>query len=272
LSKLLKANNIFFTLVSAAAILTGCGQETPRRNFIAKVNNTYLSKEDLQTISDSIPYNGQLRDEIIRNWINRECLYQQAVKEGILKSAEYQRIAEDSQKELAASIMLKKLYEKDASQITEKNLADYFNSHIELFRLNNTAYVLNRADFVDEDRAIRFRTTVVESNWNKAINVFRKESLKSSLNTLCDELELHPAGFMRIISELDANEVSIVMNTGDNIYSVVQLAEKYTKGTIPPFEIIKDKVKAMYMSYKKEMRFKDYLEELYSQNEIEIKK
>jgi hypothetical protein len=272
LSKLLRTNNLIITLVSAAAFFIGCGKETPQRDFVAKVNNTYLSKEDLQTIIDSVPGSNQFRSEIIRNWINRECLYQQAIKEGILKSNEYQKIIENSKKELASALMLKKFYEDKETPVDDKSLEAYFVIHIDIFRLNNEAYLLNRINFTDEDKAIQFRMTVIESNWNKASNVFKKDATKLILNGLFDEPEIHPAGLLRIVEGLDPKEISIVVNTGDNNYSVVQLIEKYQKGTIPPLDIIKDKVLSTYISDKKEMQFSDYLEKLYSQNDIEIKK
>lgn len=271
MSKLLRTNNLIITLVSAAAFFTGCGKETPQRDFVAKVNNTYLSKEDLQTIIDSVPGSNQFRSEIIRNWINRECLYQQAIKEGI-KSNEYQKIIENSKKELASALMLKKFYEDKETSVDDKSLETYFVSHNDFFRLNNEAYLLNRINFTNEDKAIQFRTTVNESNWNKASNVFKKDASKIILNGLFDEFEIHPAELLRIVEELDPKEISIVVNTGDNYYSVVQLIEKYQKGTIPPLDIIKDKVSAMYISNKKEIQFSEYLEKLYSQNDIEIKK
>jgi hypothetical protein len=271
LSKLLKTNNLIITLVSAATLFTGCGKETPQRDFIAKVNNTYLSKEDLQIMIDSVPGSNQFRSEIIRNWVNRECLYQQAVKEGILKSNEYQKIIEDSKKELAAAMMLKKFYEDKETSIDDKSLETYYVSHNDLFKLNNDAYLLDRINFTNEDKAIQFRTTVIESNWNKASNVFKKDASRIILNTLVDEIEIHPAGLLRIVEELDPKEISIVVNTGDNNYSVVQLIEKYSKGTIPPLDVIKDRVSSIYISEKKEIQFSKYVEGLYSQNDIEIK-
>jgi PPIC-type PPIASE domain len=272
LSKLLRINNLIILIVSAAALITGCGKETPHRDFIAKVNNTYLSKEDLQTIIDSVPGNSQFRSEIIRNWINRECLYQQAVKEGILKSGEYQKIIEDSKKELASALMLKKFYEDKEPSIDENGVRAYFESHKDLFKLNNEAYFLNRINFANEEKAIQFRTTVIESNWNKASNVFKKDASSIILNTLIDGPEIHPAALLRIVEVLDPKEISIVVNTDNNIYSVIQLIDRYQKGTIPPFDIIKDKVSKMYVSFKKEILFNDYLEKLYFQNDIEIKK
>lgn len=242
MSKLLRINNLILTLVSAAAIISGCGKETPQRDYIAKVNNTYLSKEELQTIIDSVPGNNQYRSEIIRNWINRECLYQQAVKEGILKSSEYRRVIEDSKKELASALMLKKFYDEKYPEVDDKNLVSYYESHNDLFRLSDDAFLINKVNFSNEDEAIQFRTTVIESNWNKATNVFKKTASNVLFNNMINRLNIHPAGLLRIIEELDPKETSIVVNTGDNNYSVVQLIEKYSKGTIPPFDIIRNKL------------------------------
>ena len=93
-----------------------------------------------------------------------------------MKSNEYQKIIEDSKKELASALMLKKFYEDKENSIDDKSLETYFASHNDLFKLNNDAYLLNRINFANEDKAIQFRTTVIESNWNKASNVFKKDA------------------------------------------------------------------------------------------------
>lgn len=271
MNKLLKTNKIIIAFVSAAALFSGCGKETPQKDFIAKVNNSYLSKEDLQTIVDSVPGNNQFRSEIIRNWINRECLYQQAIKDGILKTKEYQTIIEDSKKELAAAMMLKKFYEDKEEPVEDSKLVEYFNSHYALFKLNNDAFFLNRIDFANEDKAIQFRSTVIESNWNKASNVFKKDASNVTLNSFLITMDIHPVNLLRITAELNPKEISIVVKTGENDFTVVQLIDKYSKDSTPPFEVLKNKVLAMYISDKKELIFKEYLEKLYSQNDIEIK-
>ena len=168
--------------------------------------------------------------------------------------------------------MLKKFYEDKEPAFDDKDLEKYFISHQDLFILNNDAFYLNRINFENEDKAIQFRTTVIESNWNKASNVFKKDASKIILASLFDEPEINPAGLLRIVEELEPKEISIVVNTGDNEYSIVQLIDRYQKGTIPPLDIIREKVSKMYIANKKEMMFNEFLEQLYSQNDIEIKK
>jgi hypothetical protein len=272
LIKHLKTINLAIITVSAAALFMGCGKETPHRDFIARVNKSFLSSGEMLSVTDSVSHGSFYRDEFIRNWINRELLYQQAVKEGITVSLEYKQIIEDSQKELAAALMIKKFYEDNNPEVDEKSLESYYSSHSELFSLSSDALLLNRINFNSEDKAIRFRTAVIESNWNKATNAFKRDAAVIINNVLFDEQEIHPAPLLRIVKELEPKEISIVLNTYENIFSVVQLLEKYPQGTIPPFGVIKDKVTARFVAGRKEMLLKDYLENLYSQNDIEIKK
>ena len=272
MKKLLKTNNLIVVFFFAAALLSGCGKESPKKDFIARVNKSYLTKEDLKSISDSGETNTLYRDEIIRNWVNRELLFQMAEKEGITKSSEYLNLIEDSKKELAASLMIRKFYESKTPEVEDDSLDSYFASSKDIFRLNNEGYLINRINFNNEDKAIQFRTTVIESDWNKASNVFKKDASSIVTKTLFYEPELHPAALLRIVRELDPKEVSIVVNTGDNAYTVIQLLEKFTEGSVPPLEVIKDKVSSRYIADKKEELFKSYLEDLYSRNDIEIKK
>jgi hypothetical protein len=272
LKKLLRTDNLFIVFFFTAALLIGCGKESPKRDFIARVNKSYLTIDYLNSLSDSGQANTLYKSEVIRNWVNRELLFQMAQKEGITKSDEYLRLIEESKKELAASLMIRKFYESKTPEVDDDSLESFYSSNNIIFRLNNEGYLINRINFTNEDRAIQFRTTVIESDWNKASNVFKKDASLIVTNTLFDEPELHPAGLLRIVRELDPKEVSIVFSSRDNEFTVIQLLEKFQEGTIPPLDVIKDKVSSRYIADKKEQLFKNYLEDLYSHNDIEINK
>ncbi len=55
-------------------------------------------------------------------------------------------------------------------------------------------------------------------------------------------------------------------------YSIVQLLNKYGKESIPPFEIVKTNVEKRFIAEQKNKIIEQYLKEIYSQNEIEIRK
>lgn len=177
MKKLLRTN-LFILFFLAAVLYTGCGKESPNKDFIARVNKSYLTKEYLNSVSNSATPNPLYRSELIRNWVNRELLLQMAEKEGITKSDEYLNLLEDSKKELAAALMIKKFYEDKTPEVNDDSVEAYFVSHNDYFRINNEAVLINRITFTNEDKAIQFRTTVIESDWNKASNVFKKTQLR----------------------------------------------------------------------------------------------
>jgi hypothetical protein len=214
------------------------------------------------------------RSEIIRNWINRELLYQEAVKRGILKEDEFNRIMENSKKQLAASMLLNRYYNNEKISFQPEDLEEYYNRHQSEFKRLYDSYLLNLVEFNDEDKAIKFRTTVLESDWEKALNAFKGDTSIANIesNVLLYNYEVHPAALFRIVDNLNAGEVGIIFNSGeDNHYSVVQELQKFDKDSIPPFQMIKSLVENRYIEFKKQDLIRNYIEELYLNNEIEVR-
>jgi hypothetical protein len=50
----------------------------------------------------------------------------------------------------------------------------------------------------------------------------------------------------------------------------VQLLDKYSAQTIPPFEAVKTEVRRRYLSEQAELNTEDYINDLFTKNEIEI--
>ena len=261
-------------ILIAASFFYGCGKVTTQPNFVARVNNSYLTKDDLAKIIDTSNTSNFYRNEVIRNWINKEVMYQEALKQGILKGSEFNRLIENSKRELAASMLLQKYYEDEKVSYEPEELEEYYNQHQEEFKRFYDSYLLNRAVFGDEDKAVRFRTMVQESNWGKALNVFKSDPsiITMSTNELLYDYEIHPPPLLRIVPGLNPGEVSIVINIEtEKSYIIVQEVQKFVKDSVPPFHLIKPFVEKRFIAQKKEDLIKSYIKELYSNNEIEIR-
>ena len=251
----------------------GCGKESKQKNFIARVNNSYLTREDLASMIDTGSASNFYRNEVIRNWINRELLYQHAEQQGILKEEGFKQLMDESKKELAGSLLLQKYYEDEKSNIDPSDLESFYNLHKDEFKCFYDSYFISRAVFNNQDEAIKFRSIVIESDWNKAANAFKNEPslIEEQTNEMLYNYEIHPVALYRVISEMDSNEVSTVINDTPGRYTVVKLLQKFPQGSIPPLDAVKEEVIDEFTAQKKEELLNNYLKDLYSKNKIEVR-
>ncbi len=253
--------------------MAGCSKETPQKNFVARVNNAYLTRDDLARIIGTNSANNFYRNEVIRNWINQELLYQAAVKKGIIKEEEYLQLIDESKKKLAATLLIKKYYNDEMVSYEPADVEKYYDEHKDEFKRFYDSFLLNLISFKDEDKAEKFRSIVLESDWEKALNVFKTDSsiIYAQTNQLLYDYEVHPAELSRIVTNMAPNEVSIVINDEAGHYSVVQEIQKFEKDSIPPFQAVKSIAESRYVEQKKEELVSSYIKELYSNNEIEVR-
>ncbi|QQS36794.1 MAG: hypothetical protein IPM56_02200 [Ignavibacteriales bacterium] len=266
----IKFNSIIFII---AALIWGCDNEKSRTDYVAKVNDSYLTGKELAELADTSTGKKYYKNEVINNWIERELLYQEAVKEGITNEESYKQLIENSKKELAVSMYLNKYLEEETIRYTRKDVESYFEENKNDFKLIADTYIINRVDFINEDKAILFRNTVIESNWNKALNSFNSDSafIKSYAAQRLYDYEIHPAELYKVVTSLDPAEVSILLPIYAGMYTIVQVESKYNKDEIPAFDLVKDEVESRYVQIRKNKLFKELMENLYSNNDVEIK-
>ena len=266
-------NNNFIFILLVSVILAGCSKEPEKKEYVARVNDKYLTQEELNNMLQSSDNKNFYKDEIIRNWINNELLYQKSVKEGITDESLYKRLTDESRKELAVTLLLNKVYSNEKEKIDSKQIEDFYESNKNDFKAFYDGYVINLIYFNNEDKAIRFRSTLLETDWSHALNAFKGDT--SIINVIANKLyydyELQPASLSRMVKELNPNEVSIIFSNGQNDFYIVQLVNKIPQDSIVPLEYIKDDVENRIMANKKDELVRNYIKELYSKNDIEVK-
>lgn len=251
-----------------------CSKEQKKDDFIARVNDSYLTREEFASLADTAELNSAQKEQVIKDWIYQEILFQAAEKEGITKREEYKNILKKSSYELAAAMLINNYAESENIKYSDDDLLTYFESNKNYFRAISDLYLLNKVLFNNEDNAIKFRMLALDSDWQKAVGVFTGDSslIRNISANLIDENNIYPIQLSRIIKDFYPDEISIVFTEKPGYYSVVQMLNKYGKESIPPFDIIKSNVEKRFIAEQKKKIIEEYLKELYSENEIEIKK
>jgi len=255
-------------------ILVACNESKKPDSYIAKVNDSYLTESKLGELIDSQFVSDKSRSVIIKNWVRQEILYQQAIKEGLTETEEFKETISNTRKQLAAAMVLDKYAASTQQNFTEEELKNFFGENESSFKLPFNSYFINRIDFSNRDAAVTFRTKLIMNGWAGAMNesvsdtsiVGREDSI------LISEQDIQPVRLLRILEGIYPLEISIVIPDERGYYSVVQLLDKYSAGSLPAFEAVKDEVKRRYESALTELAVENYINDLYSLSEIEIKK
>lgn len=260
---------LFGVLVFAA-----CSKEQKKDDFVARVNDSYLTREDFASLADTANLTSAHKEQLIKNWIYQQVLFQAANEEGITKRKDYLSIINKSSNELAAAMLIDDYVSNEKINYSDEDLIDYYESNKNYFLLNTDAYLVNKVIFSNEDNAIKFRSLALDSEWKKAVSAFVNDSslIVNTVSDLVEENNIYPVQLSRIIKDFYPEEISIVITNKPGYYTIVQLLNKLGKESVPPFEIIKTKVEKRFLAEKKKALVEEYLKNLYSQNEIEIKK
>ena len=270
---LLKRLTIEGIILFPLFLFYACNEPQKPANYVARVNGSYLTETDLSTLIDSQLVSGRSRASIIKNWVRQEVLYQEAAKQGLVDSKDFKNNIEAARRELAAALLLEKFSKTSGPLYDDSNLESYYNENKTSFRLPSNSYYFNRANFSDKNAAVQFRTEVISNGWQLASQVFMQDSslLNLSGNILLPEQDIYPVKLVRILEGLYPLEISIVITDERGYYTVVQLLDKYDAESIPPFESVKNDVKKRYVAALTDLAIEDYVSDLFSKNEIEIK-
>ena len=270
---LLSRKKIIKGLLLVSLFLFSCSKPEKPDSYIARVNDTYLLESELNDVADSQFVSDKFRTAFIKNWVKQEILFQEAVKQGITDTREFKRTIENSRKQLAASMLLEKFSASSIQDVTQAELENYYNENQSSFRLPFNSYFLNRITFSDRESAVMFRTEVILSSWQSAVEKFNQVSTLVSIvnESLISEQDIHPGRLIRVLEGLYPLEISIVIPDDKGYYTVVQLLEKYSAQSVPPYEAVKNEVERRYKSALTELALENYIDDLYSLSEIEIK-
>lgn len=265
-------NTVF--LIAAAVLLASCGGKEEKREYSARVEKDYLFKSTLDSVLTTEKYRNYFKDEYINKWVHDRLLYNEAVKNGILDDPGYKKVIENIKEEAAIAVYIQKLNNEFDLSFTENDLEDFYKGNAEEFRCGDDAYVFNEIKFVSYDRAVQFRTTLLETGWDNTLKVFKNDpTIRANLTKkFAFGNQIQPYEIFKIVVNMQENDVSILTETEPGVFTIVQLVKSFAKDSVPEYEYITGLVKERYLMVKRKTMIDELIQKLYSKYDIEIKK
>lgn len=264
--KYLKKTSI---LLSLLIILSSCGEDyIDYSETVAKVGSSRLSRNELDRMKASANYAGKHENEIIRNWVEDRLVFSEAVEKGIKDTKEYNELIRNIEVKAAIAVYLDKKFSNIQIENNSTELENYYSLNKKEFVSQDDAYAVNLASFSDKGDAGNFRLSVFRSGWNESTDLHG--SGKFSNDTLLYDHSINDVKLNRVILGLLKGEISIVIETEPGVFNVVQLIERYGKGSVPPFKYIRDYVDFALTALKRQEMFRNHIDNLYNKYEVKI--
>lgn len=272
----LKRSKISYYILTVflLAIIIACSDREKKSNVIVKVNDSELTEDAMAALLVNSGSSNKSREEIINDWIEREILYQEAVKKGITQTEQYQNTLAKSRKELAIGLFIQDMLENSKVEITEEEILDFYEKYKDDFVLIDDAFTFNIIYFSSFDTAVKFRNLLLDSDWNKAMISFRGDPnlAQAFSNRFSYKYNLTPVSLRRVLTILQPLETSTVFQVEENKYCVIQLIQKLDKDSYPKPEIIKEEIKERVQLNKNREYLKKYINNLIEDHNLVLER
>ncbi len=254
-----------------ALSLIGCNGDQSDKSSRVRVEDNYLTDEEINAHVSNDSLN---RNAYIKNWINSELYYMEALDNNVQDDPELKRILDKATRELVNAFWIKKYLAQNKIVPTDSELRAFFLEKKELFTFSEDSRLINMITLKDYSKAWEFRNSAVDGDWSAALTIIKRDSsllLKELSSSIICQHDLAKGALMRMILGMNPGEISPVFAEGDNLFTVVKLIKFYGAGSSPEFEEVKNDVERIYREWRSKELLEEYSNSLYSKYDIEIK-
>lgn len=258
-------------------LISGCEKRETKKEYLARVGDSYLTKEEMTAVEDStlLSSDARIRDYAAR-WINNELLYQEARRRGIENSETVQRHATEARKQLTIQAFLQKELYQDTLHIPEDSIRTYFESHPEEFLMREDVVKVNLIAFTSREKANAIRAKIVSgTRWESAVQtVVNDTSSQSFLISRVDgkyytQGTLYPPELWRVATNLAPREISFPVRTQEGFF-LIQLLAIFRQGAHAQLDMVRDEIHQRLIIEQRRQRYAELLARLRSQHEVEV--
>lgn len=269
LIKVLKNRVILFGFI--LFLIISCNQKK-NDDFVVRVGDFYLTQEMIDDAIGNSEGNKLFREEFIRKWIEKKLIYLSAINQGILESEEYSDLVADAKVELANAIVIKELVNYNKADISKEELEKYYVEHISEFKLSAPKIMYNQVSFNNKTVAKKFRRKLVSLGWGKVVAQFSNDAalIFATKNKFEYIYNILPMSIRDQLLRLRTNGISRVIESSQDVFTILQLEKSYKKNEVPEFNEIE--IKEKYIANSRKELYSNYIKQLYSEYSSEIER
>jgi EpsD family peptidyl-prolyl cis-trans isomerase len=245
--------------------------------YLAKVGNVKIMQADFEREMKNLPNFAQKmfegsdgRERFLGELIKKELLYQEALKRGLDKDAEYLKRVEDFKKITLVGILLEKEMASKAT-VSDQDIKDYYEKHKEDFAVGQirASHILVKTE--EDAKKILERLKKGED----FAKIAKKSSIDPGSAKNGGDLGFFSAGqmlpeFEAAAVKLKPGEISEPVKTKFG-YHIIKVTDKKI-GKSVEFEKVKSYISQRLSAEKQKGFFDSYIEELKKKYTVEINK
>jgi len=259
-------------------MMAGCSRDTGRKAYVARVDQSFLTEEDLAATHDSLGDVRAQTREFVNEWIDTELLYQEAVRRGLADTESLRRRLDMVKRRLAVGVLLEQdIYGADSTGVSEDAIQALYNAGGDAFHLREDVVRVSYALFSDRDVANAFRSSVVRGNsWADALRQFQTDSLtRPLLLQIADrqyftQATLYPQELWKLARTLGKGEVSFVVKT-DNGYYVLTVEGMRRQGEMPDLEYVRTEIRDRILIEQRRANYEKLVAGLRAKHTVEVR-
>ncbi|MDR2592302.1 MAG: peptidyl-prolyl cis-trans isomerase [Chitinispirillales bacterium] len=263
---------LLFTIIAASCQHEEI-QKRPEGPIVARVGNDYLTLAELK---ESIPpeYSDVItRDQnvlYVRQWINTEILYQEAIRLGIDQEPVIKARLERMRKDLLSTELMSRSASASNVEISEQAIREYYESNREQFVREYN--VVRYEDIVvpDVNVAFEIRRTVTHESFKNVAKTHSKSPEGVSENAPYVVLDAIPPKLRNAIITTTVLPAIIGPYGAEDGFHVMRVTGKYDKGTIASIDEVRDEIISRLSSITQKGETERLISEIRARSDVEF--
>lgn len=266
-------------LIMIFALFSCAKQDNAQKSgYLAKVGNTKITQADLDKLYQSLPdyaqqiYQGeQGKAKILEELINKEILFQEAVKKGMDRNPDFIKVMEEYKKvSLAQELLEKEII--SAAEVSEKDAKDFYDKNKSQFSSISqlkASHILVKTE--DEANKVLARLEKGEKfeKIAKAVSIDKESAVNGGDLGFFSKGDMVPE-FERAVSTLKKGDISVPVKTKFGYHIIMLTGIK--EGPVIEYDKVKEIIIQKLSGDKQKEVFENYMTELRKKHKVEINK